>query len=331
MTENRGLMVSIQNEVAQANIYDLYTNTLSPITKINYVSTIKGFFGVNDLSEISISDMQSITPDVANIWANRQLMSGIAKSTINRKLSALYNFYEYLCRRNVGIMTYNPFSTSQGCVRFKNTTKDYSDKRALSPHEMQKLLKAVQVNKDGGINKLVAYRDLVILQILLTAGLRRAELCSIKIGDITMNQGQYTISVTGKGNKVRLMVLAEPVKHTIDVYLKLRGVTYQDKELPLVASHSSNSDPTKHIDTTTVYRVVKKYADKAGLDAETIAPHNLRHTYATVSYAELGVSADALRELMGHTSSTTTQRYIKSTRMIKESPASELAKLCDME
>lgn len=331
MTENKGLMVSIQNEVAQANVYDLYTNTLSPLTKVNYVSTIKGFFGVNDLSEISISDMQSVTPDVANIWANRQLMSGIAKSTINRKLSAMFNFYEYLCRRNVGIMTYNPFSTTQGCVRFKNTTKDYSDKRALSPQEMQKLLKAVQPSKADGNDKIVAYRDLVILQILLTAGLRRAELCSIKIGDITMNQGQYTISVIGKGSKVRLMVLAEPVKHTIDVYLKLRGVTYQDKDLPLVASHSTNSDPTKHIDTTTVYRVVKKYADKAGLDAETIAPHNLRHTYATVSYAELGVNKDQLQQLMGHTSSSTTARYIHTVEMVKNSPANALAAMCEIE
>ena len=167
MTNSRELMISVQSEVAQANVYDLYTNTLSPITKVNYVSTIKSFFGVNDLSEISISDMQSVTPDVANVWANRQLMSGIAKSTINRKLSAMYNFYEYLCRRNVGIMTYNPFSTSQGCVRFKNTTKDYSDKRALSPKEMQKMLKAVEVSKTDDKDRVVAYRDLVVLQILL--------------------------------------------------------------------------------------------------------------------------------------------------------------------
>lgn len=320
----------IKNEIAEMNMYDLYTNTLTPMTKKNYISTIKSFFGVNELSEISIQMLQSVTPDIANWWAHKQLEEGVAKSTINNKLSGLHSFYKFLCRRNVAIMTYNPFSTDEGCIRFKNTTKAYSDKRALAPHEITKLLRAVNVKETSGIDKIVAYRDLVVLQILTTAGLRRAELANVKIGDIKKNQGKYTIEVLGKGNKTRFMVLASQVKYNIDNYLKLRGVSYEDKNLPLVISHSSNADPTKHVNTMTIYRIVKKYADMAGLDADSIAPHNLRHTFATTAYSELGVDKDSLQELMGHSSSATTQRYIHATNMIKASPATELASMYDI-
>lgn len=330
MTNNTELMTSMKGELEQSSIYDLYTNTLTPLTKLSYISTIKNFFGVHDLETITVKDMQSVTPDMVNIWAHRQLAEGIAKSTINRKLSALYNFYEFLCRRNIGIMTYNPFSTSQGAIRFKNAIKDYSDKRALSSQEASKLLRSVNPQGHTGKDKVIAYRDLLVLQILITAGLRRAELCSIKIGDIVMSQGEWTIQVVGKGDKSRIMVLAEPVKYTLDKYLELRGVSYKDKELPLIISHAHNADPTKHVDTTTVYRIVKKYADKANLDASTIAPHNLRHTFATMSFAELGVNKDQLQSLMGHTSSSTTARYIHSVEMVKNSPANALAQMCDM-
>lgn len=77
--------------------------------------------------------------------------------------------------------------------------------------------------------------------------------------------------------------------------------------------------------------LLKKYADKANLDASTISPHNFRHTFATMSYADLGVNKDTLQAIMGHSSSSTTSRYIHSVEMVKNSPANALAQLCDIE
>lgn len=317
----------MKNEVANTDISSLYTNTLTENTKMNYVSTIKEFFGVDDISKISVETMQQVTPEIATLWANKQFEEGKAPSTINRKLAALHSFYKFLCRRSIGVMTYNPFSTDEGCVRFKNAQKDYVDKRVLTPQEVSKLLHSVDFDRE---DKIVAYRDLIVLQILVTAGLRRAELCGVKIGDITLNQGHYVIEVLGKGNKTRFMVLANTIKKNIDTYLKLRGVSYQDKDLPLIISHASNADPTKHVNTSTIYRVVKKYADKAGINAETIACHNLRHTFATLSYSELGMKPMELQQLMGHVSQNTTARYIHTSDMIKSSPSDKLANMFDM-
>lgn len=327
-TVNRGIS-ALAYEVANTNVYELYTNTLTPNTKLNYISTIKNFFGVSDLSQITIQDIQSITPDVVNAWANYQLSLGQSQSTINRKLSAMKSFYQFLCRRNVRVMEYNPFDTDEGAIRFKNAIKSYSDKRALAPQEVSKLLKCVKANNPE--DDIIALRDLIILEILVTAGLRRDELCKVKLGDIRLDQGSYVVEVLGKGGKTRFMVLAPSVKRNIDEYLAMRGVSLANKELPLIISHSSNADSTAHVNASTVYRVVKKYAKEAGLDESSIAPHNLRHTFATTAYSALGVNKDTLQDLMGHSSSSTTARYIHASDMVNNSPASALASMYEIE
>lgn len=319
---NTELMTTSINEVQSMNIYNLYTNTLTPLTKINYISTIKNFFGVNDLSQITIEDMQSVTPDIVNNWANYQLAQGIAKSTINRKLSAMHSFYKFLCRRNIGIMDYNPFDTSEGAIRFKNAIKDYSDKRVLTAEEVKQMFQLAK--QEGGI---IGVRDLLVLQLLATTGMRRAELCSIKLGDIQKLNGKHIINIIGKGDKRRLIMITQHIWLLIKKYLEMRNVSLYDRQLPLIISHSSNADPTKHIDTTTVYRIVKKYAKKAGIDESTISPHCFRATYATIGYGELGVDLDTMQELMGHSSSSTTRRYAKTLRMIDNNPAEQLGSM----
>lgn len=320
----------LNSEVSNINPYELYTNSLTGETKRSYSIAIRQFFGVKDLSQITVQMIQSATPDTANRWALELLESGLLKSSVNNKLSALHNFYNFLCRRNVALMTYNPFAQEEGCIRYKNTNKDFSDNRTLSPEEVNRLIRAVDVRKQPKGKKIIAMRDLIILEILVTTGLRRAELCGIKIGDIQLTQGHFVIRVLGKGNKYRLMVLAEKIKGHIDTYLKMRGVHYSDKDLPLLVSHSFTSDPTAHIEATTVYRAVKKYAKKAGIDPESIHPHTMRHTFATTGYNDVGLTKDELQELMGHSSSTTTSRYIKSSEMIANSPADKLAEMYDI-
>ena len=304
--------------IAVRDIETLYTNTLTPETKRSYMQTIKEFFGVDDISKISIEDMQSVTPDWANAYAHKLLDKGISKATINKKLSALQNFYKFLCRRNVGICSYNPFSTDEGAIRFKNASKDYSDKRVLAPEEIKKLFDSAR-----SMEGIKGIRDLLILELLATTGMRRAELCGIKIGDIKLNLGVKVIEITGKGDKTRMIVVSRNVDKLIDQYLEARGVTYKDKNLPLITTHS-NRGSGQPMTPNTVYRAVKQHADNAGIDADSISPHALRATYATTVYDELDMDVNTIRELMGHSSQSTTQRYIKSVNMIRNNPANKL-------
>lgn len=312
------ILVHLNMEIAVRNIEDLYTNTLTEETKRSYMQTIKEFFNVQELHMISVEDMQRVTPDMANAYAHALLDKGISKATINKKLSALQNFYKFLCRRNIGIMTYNPFSTDEGAIRFKNASKDYSNKRVLSAQEVKALFDSAK-SEEG----IVGLRDLLILEMLATTGMRRAEICGIKIGDIKLNLGKKIIEITGKGDKTRMIVVSNKVDKLITDYLDARGVTYQDKDLPLITTHSPRGTG-EPMTPNTVYRVVKKHADNAGIDADSISPHALRATYATTVYDQLDMNVNTIRELMGHSSVATTQRYIKSVNMIRNNPADTL-------
>lgn len=322
-----------QNNIETQNFSNTlqYTNSLTPKTKASYVSTIKEFFCVSDLSQITIQQLQSVTPDIANMWAKQLIESKQCKpSSVNQKLGALQNFYSYLCRHSVRICAYNPFSTNEGCIRFKNATKNYSDKRALSKTEIKNIFDAVEFPTSKYSPKwLVAQRDLIILQLLATTGMRRGELLSITIGDLLKVEDKHVCEIVGKGNKKRLIVVPEKVHENILLYIKARGLSLTDKEKPLLTSHSSNAEPDSFLNSVTIYRVVKKYADKAGLAVDDISPHNFRHTFCTQSI-ELGADLNTVCDLMGHQSVSTTKRYEHTLRVIKGSTSESLSNLYEL-
>ena len=317
------LIIKQKQEMVQNNIEELYTRTLSDKTKLVYTQVIKTFFNKDNLNDISIEEMRAVTPSMVNDFAHRLLEEGQQKSTINKKLSALHNFFKFLCRKAVGVLDYNPADPDEGAIRFKNTTKSFSDKRTLTPDEVKLLFQSAKETQG-----ITGVRDLLILQLLATTGMRRAELCGIKLGDISTSLGSTIILITGKGEKSRLVAVSDEVNETINEYLKLRKLTLkQNPSEPLITSHSNNKGSSKFITENAVYNVIKKHANNAGIDASTISPHSLRHTFATLSHLELGISKDDLQELMGHTSVSTTNRYIKAADITKISPADKLSKL----
>lgn len=285
-----------------------YTNTLSDKTKLVYISTILEFFNVNSLEDITIEMMQEVDPDMANAWAVSMLNNGLKKSTINKKMSAMKNFYKFLCRRAVGIMTYNPFDTDEGAVRYKNTIPDASPCKTLSVEEIQSMIAVAGAKK--GIEGL---RNKIIMNLLWSTGLRREEIASLKIGDIQTQslKGEpcHVFAFHGKGNKLRIGAIADDVYDDILRYIEKRNLSLKDKNEPMFVSHSSNADKTKHINDSTIYRIVKSAAKGAGLDPDDVHPHTLRHTFATRSY-ENGMEVKALKDIMGHSSMNTTNRYI---------------------
>lgn len=314
------LIINQKQELTTTSIEAMYTNTLGESTKKTYIQAIKEFFGVDDLSQVTIEQMQNVTPDNVNIYANGLLLQGKSTGTINKKLSALQSFYKFLCRRSIGICTYNPFDTAEGAIRFKNAARNYSDKRALTHEEINKMLKAARENKT-----IIGLRDLIVLELLATTGMRRAEICSIKIGDIQTSMGKKVIEIVGKGNKSRMIVLTNSIVSLINKYLKERELTFNDVDMPLIASHGNRGDSDKCVNTNTIYRIIKRYAKEAGIDESTISPHNLRHTFCT-ECIDMGYDITDVKDLMGHSSVNTTERYRHNYNVIKNNPAERLEK-----
>lgn len=318
-------LVTLRDDYAES-----YTNTLSPETKRAYLSTIKEFFGVHDLLDIKVDDMKAVTPDMANAWAHILLDKGQAKSTINRKLSAMQNFYGFISRRSIRIAEYNPFETKEGCIRFRGATKSYSQRIALTEEQISAIVTAIpQDNFESKADMLVAKRDYIVMAILITAGLRRAELCSINIGDIIQVDGKYVINVLGKGDKTRMMVLANSIKRKIDEYVNLRGITYDDVDAPLIIGHGTNSDPDAHVSDVTVARIVKRYTKAANIDSRLVSPHTLRHTFCT-ELLKMGEDITDVQDLMGHASVSTTRRYDHINRTLGSNSSAKLAKKYDI-
>ena len=314
------ILVQENTQLTTVNVEEMFTNTLSKETKRAYVQAIKEFFG-KDLCNITIEDMQAVTPEMANKYAMNLLNNGLKRTSINRKLSALHSFYKFLCRRSVGIMTYNPFDSDEGCIRFKNAQKNYIAKRALVTDEVKTMFDLAKMD-----NSIIGVRDLLVLELLATTGMRRAEICEIKIGDIQLTQGVYAINIVGKGNKERIIVASNEVMGIINKYMNMRGITMKDKDEYLLVSHANRKSGSGKVSTNMIYRIVKHYAELADIDPDTISPHTLRHTFATQCIG-MGTPIQDVQQLMGHASINTTELYNHSFNIINNNPAEKLTSM----
>lgn len=314
------ILVQGNTQLETVNVEEMFTNTLGKETKRAYVQAIKEFFG-KDLCNITIEDMQAVTPEMANKYAMNLLNNGLKRTSINRKLAALHSFYKFLCRRSIGIMTYNPFDTDEGCIRFKNAQKNYIAKRALVIDEVKTMFDLAKMD-----NSIIGVRDLLVLELLATTGMRRAEVCEIKIGDIQLTQGVYAINIVGKGNKERIIVASNEVMGIINKYMNMRGITMKDKDEYLLISHANRKSGSGKVSTNMIYRIVKHYAELADIDPDTISPHTLRHTFATQCIG-MGTPIQDVQQLMGHASINTTELYNHSFNIINNNPAEKLTSM----
>ena len=309
---------------------EIYTKSLTENTKRAYMRDILDFFGANDLSQVSIQQIQSVNSATAQEYRELLANKGVKLSTINRKLTSLSSFYSFLCRHEIKIMEYNPFSTKEGLRRFKQN-KRYSNTRCLTSDEIKQLVKVTMEEPDDSANdrtKLEAIRNRIIILMLATTGMRRDEITGIKLGMIRQSHGKNVIEIIGKGDKERLVVISPTLKTMIDKYIEMRGLSYKDKDRYLLTKHTSNASnfASEQLSTQTVYRVVKSVAGKAGIHEDDISPHSLRHSFVTEAL-DMGYRFEDVADMVGHADSSTTKRYDHSKRVILDNPADKLEKL----
>lgn len=301
-----------------------FTNSLSENTKRAYIRDICNFFKVHELSDITLQDIQSVNTSSSAMYIARLKSEGKEISTINRHMTSLSKFYRYLSRREKGIMDYNPFDTKEGSVRIKQN-KSYSNTRCLTTDEIQKMVKATDMEK----NEKIRTRNKILFLLLATTGLRRNEIVNIKLGQITTTHGQSVLEFEAKGNQDRFVVLSSTIKNLINSYLDLRDVTLSSRNEYLLVNHTSNTNYYKKdcISAQTVYNVIKELAEIANIeDASSISPHSLRHSFATECF-EMGMKGEDIQDLMGHADVATTRRYDHTNNLIKNSPSQMLENL----
>jgi integrase/recombinase XerD len=154
-------------------------------------------------------------------------------------------------------------------------------------------------------------RDYAILLTLLTTGLRKAEICTLKVRNLKTYRNQAVIDVIGKGNKFRRIPLKGETLIAIQDYLKA-GKNGTDPSHPLFRTLGKHGPYEQAGLTPKAVDCLVKMAAKMALIPKRIHPHVMRHTFAT-TLLDKGVDLKTVQDLMGHSHIRTTERYLHST------------------
>jgi site-specific recombinase XerD len=154
-------------------------------------------------------------------------------------------------------------------------------------------------------------RDYAILLTLLTTGLRKGEICNLKVGDLKSYRNQAVIDVIGKGKRFRRIPLKIETLVGIRDYLKAaeNGTDPSDPLFKTLGKHGPYEE--KRLTAKAVDCLIKSVVKKA-LIQKRVHPHVMRHTFAT-TLLDNGNDLKTVQALMGHSHIRTTERYLHST------------------
>jgi integrase/recombinase XerC len=220
---------------------------------------------------------------------------GFARPTIARKTAAVRSYARYLRRR--GVLQRDVAGTIQTPKEPRRLP------RMPKPGETITLLDDIE---NADVPDPRALRDRAILELLYGAGLRVSECCGLDVRDV--DSPRATVTVLGKGAKVRRLPLGEPALLAVQRYLQEGRATLleQDTSVETLFVNSRGRRMTPR----DVRRVLQRHPLP---DGRVLHPHSLRHAYAT-HLLEGGADLRAVQELLGHADVGTTQIYTHVTR-----------------
>lgn len=231
----------------------------------------------------------------------------LSPATIRRKLSALSSLFDALCEANA--VQGNPVD---GVKRPKVDSQE-GKTPAIGDHQARALLVAPDSSTLSGL------RDRALLATLLYHGLRRAELCALRLVDLQDRRGVRHLQVHGKGNKIRYIPLHPAAGGAIAAYLDAAGHGTDEKTSPLFRPVSNNARGARGITPDGIYKVLAKYAVQAGIDVDGFGPHSLRATAAT-NALEHEADIAKVQQWLGHANIATTRVYDRRQMRAEDSP-----------
>lgn len=241
-------------------------------------------------------------------WRKQLEARALEAATVRRKLSAVASLFDYLCECNAV-----PFNPADG-VKRPNQGANEGKSPALGDAEAKAILEA----PDAGTLK--GLRDRAILSVLLFHGLRRAELCSLSVGDVQSRRGVMHFRVLGKGGKIRFVPVHPHSSQRISEYLERSGHGDENGHALFRPVKNSVGSLEGALTGHGIYKdVVRKYARVLGLEPSAVCVHGLRATAATNA---LDHEADIakVQEWLGHASISTTRLYDRRKTKPEDSP-----------
>jgi integrase/recombinase XerC len=240
-------------------------------------------------SQFETTDIEDVPYSLIRSWIVHLVEKGLTNRSVNRKISSLKSYYNFLLRTKQ--ISENPLRKHQSLKLQRRVNVPFSEK------EIQEVLDGFSESDD-----FEAIRDKLIIEILYSTGMRRAELISLR--DDSFDLSQRIVKVLGKRNKERQIPLLESVVVTIQKYLCLKDEMFPESD------HFFLTGKGNKIYATLVYRTINAYFGKVSLKVKK-SPHVVRHSFATHLLSE-GADLNSVKELLGHSSLASTQVYTHS-------------------
>ena len=237
------------------------------------------------LEALSINDLEGITEEMCSAWIADLFQKNVSARSIQRHISSAKGFFNYL--KKIDLVTDSPFELI-------NSPKSPNHlPNILSPEEVSQLLNFKPKNAQEK-------RDLAIIELIYSSGLRVSEAVNSNITDFEDNKN--FLRVLGKGSKTRLVPVGRYAQTAINDWIIERDkLLSKDNALFLNLRGS-------RITTRSVQERIKNIALMQGLPP--VNPHMLRHSFATHLLESSG-DLRSIQELLGHSSLSTTQIYTR--------------------
>lgn len=264
-----------------------YEKRYSPHTVTSYSNDIGQFLSFL-LEQYDMEDITLVRHQHVRSWVVSLMEKGNKARSVNRKLSALKSYFNFL--KKSGHVIGNPTS------------------RIVAPRVEKRLPAIIQEKElDDLLDEIVfeenffGLRDRMIIELLYATGMRRAEL--IHLSDRNVDHSSLLIKVFGKGKKERLIPFSKALSDQVRHYISVRNSEFERENFnALIVTNSGNQMYPKF-----VYNVVKRYLTLVSTAAKK-SPHILRHSFAT-HLSNKGARLNAIKELLGHSNLSATQIY----------------------
>jgi len=265
-------------------------------TQKAYQSDITEFVAfLTDSGDGKPVDLTSIDQYDARVFLSMLYEKGDVSRTIARKVSSLRAFYRFLERN--AVVTTNPFAGVQLKKAGQHLPRYFYEK------ELNKLFDVVMAD-----TSLLGLRNRLLLEILYGTGARVSEAAGLTLG--MLDQATRVITITGKGNKTRIVPYGQYAADALTSYLRDARPQLLAKS-PVMHDKLFVNQRGQALTASGIEYILKQLAKKAGL-TQMISAHMFRHTYAT-DMLNNGADLRTVQQLLGHSSLSTTQIYTHVT------------------
>ncbi|MCX5666255.1 MAG: site-specific tyrosine recombinase XerD [Candidatus Omnitrophica bacterium] len=259
---------------------------LSKNTISSYSSDLFSF--INYLESKGVMDMEKIKRDDITKYLMHLKDKGLSGNSVSRALVAIKMFYKFLAQERFIKDDVAGILESPKLIR--------PLPNVLNVAEVTKLLQAPDTKSWMGI------RDRAALELMYATGMRVSEM--VELGTGTLNLDVGFIKCKGKGDKERMVPIGSEARKAISRYMeKVRPSLLKSR----TDSHLFLTRLGKKVSRQSFWKMMKKYAKTAKIRKE-IAPHTLRHSFAT-HLLERGADLRVVQEMLGHSDIATTQIY----------------------